>query len=224
MKEYAIGSFVKVRKLAGVYKVIDSWSVNGRIPGRRRYKLIPAKGSGALLEVTEAFGDDMDSSQFLEDPRQPTSAYEPVAIQEPEPAGTGPQEAARPASDGTGPAPRCKRKPLRFSPGEFVEGSILKDVVFSTRIIGFEDYDAEVPPAETMPIAASVTTEINGYAVWVITDGPGSPRVKAWMESFYLIDSEAESKAIEHAVMIAVRSAPIRAGDLQISLLSTETK
>jgi hypothetical protein len=58
--EYAIGRFMRVRKLSGTYQINDSWLVGGARHKRRRYKLYPVKGSGAILDVTEAFADDMD--------------------------------------------------------------------------------------------------------------------------------------------------------------------
>lgn len=57
--EYAIGSFMKVRQLGGVYQINDSWMVGGTHHRRRRYKLYPVKGTGAILDVTEAYGDDL---------------------------------------------------------------------------------------------------------------------------------------------------------------------
>jgi hypothetical protein len=58
--EYAIGSFMRVRKLAGIYQIRDSWTVGGRKHHRRRYALSAVKGTGALLATTDAFADDME--------------------------------------------------------------------------------------------------------------------------------------------------------------------
>lgn len=58
--EYAIGRFMKVRKLSGTFQINDSWITGGTHHKRRRYKLYAVKGTGAILEVTEAFADDME--------------------------------------------------------------------------------------------------------------------------------------------------------------------
>jgi hypothetical protein len=58
--EYAIGRVMKVRRLAGKFQVIDSWIVGGAKHRRRRYKLFGVKETGALLEFTEAFAEDME--------------------------------------------------------------------------------------------------------------------------------------------------------------------
>lgn len=57
--EYAIGRMMKVRKLAGTFKIFDSWIVGDRIR-KRRYQLLAVEGSGALVKSTEAFADDME--------------------------------------------------------------------------------------------------------------------------------------------------------------------
>lgn len=58
--EYAIGRVMKVRRLAGKFRVIDSWLVGGHHRRRRRYKLAAVEGTGAMLNVTESFAEDME--------------------------------------------------------------------------------------------------------------------------------------------------------------------
>lgn len=58
--EYAIGRFMRVRKLSGTFQITDSWITGGTHHKRRRYKLHAVKGTGAILDVTEAFADDME--------------------------------------------------------------------------------------------------------------------------------------------------------------------
>ncbi len=57
--EYAIGRVMKVRRLAGNFRVIDSWLVGGSHNRRRRYKLAAVEGTGAKVSITESFSEDM---------------------------------------------------------------------------------------------------------------------------------------------------------------------
>lgn len=55
---YPIGTTYKVRKLKGLYRVVDSWLVGQRKP-KRRYKLRYVEHTSAGDEYTESFGEDM---------------------------------------------------------------------------------------------------------------------------------------------------------------------
>lgn len=116
--EYAIGKFMRVRKLAGTYQINDSWMVGGARHKRRRYKLYPVKGTGAILDVTEAFADDMDPLPVAEpielslapDPAahdahaaQPQEHDEPAGHAEPAPATARPVADAIRSADGLEP-------------------------------------------------------------------------------------------------------------------------
>lgn len=97
--EYAINSFMRVRKLAGLYQINDSWLVGGTYHKRRRYKLYPVKGTGAILDVTEAYGDDLQPAPSPAAPEELTLVTDPDTgdtapiIR----AATAPQEHASPA-------------------------------------------------------------------------------------------------------------------------------
>lgn len=128
--EYPIGRFMKVRRLAGTYQIIDSWVTGGLKHKKRRYKLNRVQGTGAMLEVTEAFGEDMDPIPVPTPPEELTLESDPET-DEAAPAirpATQPQERASPAGHAE-PAPEAERAAADAirSPGKPAPDGILMD-------------------------------------------------------------------------------------------------
>lgn len=127
--EYAIGRFMKVRKLAGTYQIVDSWTVGRGKYQRRRYRLIPVPNTGALLLSTEAFADTMeplpvgatyDELTLVPDPPAPPFPSDAIPAGLHIPDATAPQEHAAPAGH-TEPAPDAARSvadAVRSGPAE----------------------------------------------------------------------------------------------------------
>lgn len=93
--EYAIGRFMKVRKLAGTFQVSDSWVIGGTKYKRRRYRLHAVKGTGALVRITEAFADDMDPLPVA------ATAEELILVSDPDTGESSPVIRAATAPQGT---------------------------------------------------------------------------------------------------------------------------
>jgi hypothetical protein len=91
--QYAIGRKMKVRKLVGVYEIVDSRMIGKK----RRYTLKPVLGTGCALNETEAYGDAM----------QPAPEPEPAPVLSLAPA-TAAQEHAAPDGQPV-PAPAAER-------------------------------------------------------------------------------------------------------------------
>src|SRR5688572_11128373 len=88
------GSYVKVRRLQGLYSVLSS-----RLVGKvYRYRLDAVPDTGCLLDGTEAFGEDMERMPA------PQPAPELALMPDPEPANSAPQERADVAPDAAAPA------------------------------------------------------------------------------------------------------------------------
>lgn len=122
--EYAIGRFMKVRKLSGTFQITDSWMVGGTHHKRRRYRLYAVKGTGAILEMTESFVDDMiplplaataEELTLVPDPDSAPSTDALPASQEP----AAPAEHTEPAPDAEQPAADaiCSSRPAPDGPG-----------------------------------------------------------------------------------------------------------
>jgi hypothetical protein len=113
--EYAIGNFMRVRKLAGLYQINDSWLVGGARHKRRRYKLYPVKGTGAILDVTEAYGDDLQPAPSPAAPEELSLVPEPQELSGDVPG----YSSAMLAPDAEHAAPDAIRSPERtFTPGQ----------------------------------------------------------------------------------------------------------
>lgn len=91
--EYAIGRFMKVRKLAGTFQITDSWMVGGTRYKRRRYLLHAVKGTGAILNVTEAFADAMEPLPVGATAEELTLVPDPPAVNPSRVLGAGPHPA-----------------------------------------------------------------------------------------------------------------------------------
>lgn len=111
------------------------------------------------------------------------------------------------------------RKKLRAAPADSIPYSKLKDIMYSGRFKGLDDADDEALNGldKNTPVAVVATRERNGSAIWIIVvDGEDR---RAILEAFYPVDAREESRAIEHAVMLALREVPIRTPDLEVLLL-----
>lgn len=132
----------------------------------------------------------------------------------------GPGEEDGPWADGwekrSGQSP--KRKKLR-PPTDSIFYHQLKDIMYSGRFAILDDADDEALNAldKNTPVGVAATRERNGSAVWIIV-ADGRLR-KAMLEMFYPTEAHEESRAIEHAVMLALREVPIRTPDLEVLLL-----
>lgn len=112
-----------------------------------------------------------------------------------------------------------KPKKLRGSPIDSIPYHKLKDIMYSGRFKGLDDADDEALNEldKNTPVAVVATRERNGSAIWIIVvDGEDR---RAMLEVFYPVDAREESRAIEHAVMLALREVPIRTPDLEVLLL-----
>lgn len=247
--QYAVGRKMKVRKLTGIYEIVDS-----RMTGRlRRYKLRAVPDTGAALAETEAYGDAMQPAP------EPEPAPELSLAPDPQPA-TAAQELRAP--DGAAaPAPAAEhgtadaiRSPdaLDYGAfgGELDEYSVgarvqeergelqnplkpvrnwptnptyqdLKCIVYNARFKGLEKLTArEISELEDgTPVAVAVTHETNGHCIWVITSVRGDDLRRARLEVFYPHATGSSADAIEYAVLLALRQVPIRTEDLEIMLL-----
>lgn len=105
--EYAIGRFMKVRKLTGTFQITDSWMVGGARHKRRRYRLHAVKGTGAILDLTEAYATDMDPLPHGATAEELTLAPDPAPCADALPAPQEPDASAghtEPAPDAAQPA------------------------------------------------------------------------------------------------------------------------
>jgi hypothetical protein len=243
--QYAIGRRVKVRKLQGEYRVVDT-----RMVGKnRRYELGAIPGTGAALLTTEAWGTDMRAVPDPEPAPELSLAPDPVP-------GTDAQEHASPAEH-TEPAPVAEpaaadaiRSPDTYEPGTF-GGELdpyspganqtekpaelqnpfkpvrkwpqrpsyreLKGIVYNARFKGLEDYSSTqlATLQEGTPIAVIVTNETNGQAIWITVTESADEVRSCYLEQFYPEANGSRADAIEYAVLLALRQVPIRSRDLE---------
>jgi hypothetical protein len=185
------------------------------IKDRRRYELKAASGFGCLVESTEAFGEDMQPVTDAELRAMPvvTSApQEPATDASPDAAPVGNRRRTDPGYVPPSDAEPDPDRTVTEQPRELYDPLTvirIRPTRCMVRELTAEIYRSDLLSPEIQALdyenatGVSVTEELNGYSVWILT------LRGAHFREFFPMDKDALAGAIELAVMIAFRRIPI---------------
>lgn len=221
--EFNLHQVVKVRRLSGLYEVVESWITGAQRNKKRRYRLKAVPNSGTLVSDTESFGEDMQAVtppfaaelELVPDPEAPNESPAPPAgefmmdegafggdLDEYSPGAQGAREAIveEPLLEGIQVVEARYRIP-RYAPRDVNE---LQKIVYQGKVSGT---DGAIRPEteDFIPWSVYVTEETNGFIVWVKSINIEDARME--LEEFYPHSggTQARDAAVEHGVLLALR-------------------
>jgi hypothetical protein len=242
---YENGTRVKVRRLSGVYEISNSWMI-GKY---RRYNLVAVPDTGAVLPVTEAYGDVLQLASKPEpapeltltpdtepqDPKAtealPVGQASPDAFVLDDGAFGGELDPYSPGAQQPLESEDIERREVYSGSGELQNPrKLVRRFPINPRYeelrgiiynARFKGLEGELPELDPgTPVGVVVTRETNGSGIWIVTMGAGCAGRYCQLEVFYPSAPGAEADALEYAVLLALRQVPIRSEDLETLLLS----